>query len=528
MGLLVDIFGYLTVVLRGLTLAAQSGTIGGIAFLALVARPFAASLGAPGALIERRCRVFLAWSALAFALAAALTILLEAAVLMGSLDLSLADTLGAGFARANLVIIAAALLIALLCRARLSRQTTIALVALGVIALTAQVATGHAAARLDGRVALGLADFLHMLGAGVWIGGIPYFIVALNRTDNATAHEIVERLTPQMPRFASPDHASLAISQLEARIAASEQTAGAKVPQAYVPGEGLVPPRNAMDIAWSEYNHHWSGIFVLAIGLLALLERTGRAPWARHWPLLFIGLALFLLIRSDPEVWPLGDIGLMASLRDPEVVQHRVFVVIIAAFGIFEWCVRTGRIRRPGAALIFPLLTAAGGMLLLTHSHALSNIKEQLLIEITHVPLALAGMTASASGTCVISIRSCSLMLDSACEWVSSSMPPAAVSSGKISAAPGRRMRPVRTHHSKMPKAAMMTTKTRCCTTSGSRRLAMRPISPSGHTSGSERIRRNSASPMKSSGQCLAHGARPVRSRSASSPIASTKMPDQW
>ena len=512
MGLLVDIFGYLTVVLRGLTLAAQSGTIGGIAFLALVARPFAASLGAPGALIERRCRIFLACSAVAFALAAALTILLEAAVLMGSLDLSLADTLGAGFARANLVIIAAALLIALLCRARLSRQTTIALVALGVIALTAQVATGHAAARLDGRVALGLADFLHMLGAGVWIGGIPYFIVALNRTDNATAwrrigkrfsnismaavavlvvagtvmavvyvgsiaaiygtaygvmvstkvalllmllmlggmnfllverlrrdpatpilrlkrfaeveigigltvlfaaasltsqppgadlttdrataHEIVERLTPQMPRFASPDHASLAISQLEARIAASEQTAGAKVPQAYVPGEGLVPPRNAMDIAWSEYNHHWSGIFVLAIGLLALLERTGRAPWARHWPLLFIGLALFLLIRSDPEVWPLGDIGLMASLRDPEVVQHRVFVVIIAAFGIFEWCVRTGRIRRPGAALIFPLLTAAGGMLLLTHSHALSNIKEQLLIEITHVPLALAGMTA--------------------------------------------------------------------------------------------------------------------------------------
>jgi putative copper resistance protein D len=32
--------------------------------------------------------------------------------------------------------------------------------------------------------------------------------------------------------------------------------------------------------------------------------------------------------------------------------------------------------------------------LLLTHSHALSNIKEQLLIEMTHIPLALAGITA--------------------------------------------------------------------------------------------------------------------------------------
>jgi putative copper resistance protein D len=44
--------------------------------------------------------------------------------------------------------------------------------------------------------------------------------------------------------------------------------------------------------------------------------------------------------------------------------------------------------------LVFPLLCAMGGGLLLTHQHALSNIKDQLLIEITHVPLALAGMTA--------------------------------------------------------------------------------------------------------------------------------------
>ena len=168
----------------------------------------------------------------------------------------------------------------------------------------------------------------------------------------------------------------------------------AAAPQAYVPGEGLAPPRNAMDIAWSEFNHHWAGLFVLAIGLAALLERTGVARWARHWPLLFLGLAGFLLIRSDPEVWPLGDVGILASLRDPEVVQHRVFVVLIAAFGIFEWCVRTGRLRRPAAPLVFPLITAAGGMLLLTHSHALANVKEQLLIEITHVPLALAGITA--------------------------------------------------------------------------------------------------------------------------------------
>ena len=55
---------------------------------------------------------------------------------------------------------------------------------------------------------------------------------------------------------------------------------------------------------------------------------------------------------------------------------------------------RAGGLRRSRAALVFPLLTALGGALLLTHSHALANVQEQLLIEITHVPLALFGITA--------------------------------------------------------------------------------------------------------------------------------------
>jgi putative copper resistance protein D len=134
-------------------------------------------------------------------------------------------------------------------------------------------------------------------------------------------------------------------------------------------------------------------VFVLLIGVLALLNQAGQ-HWARHWPLLFLLLAVFLFLRSDPEVWPLGEISIIDSLRDIEVLQHRFFVLLLVVFGLFEWRVRSGGWRNRNAALVFPLVTAIAGAALLTHSHAIANVKDQLLIELTHTPLALAGIAA--------------------------------------------------------------------------------------------------------------------------------------
>src|SRR5438067_6309172 len=41
--------------------------------------------------------------------------------------------------------------------------------------------------------------------------------------------------------------------------------------------------------------------------------------------------------------------------------------------------------------LVFPMLIAVSGALLLTHSHSLGNIKEEVLAELSHIPLAILG-----------------------------------------------------------------------------------------------------------------------------------------
>jgi putative copper resistance protein D len=157
----------------------------------------------------------------------------------------------------------------------------------------------------------------------------------------------------------------------------------------------MAPPgeRKPIERAWSEFNHHWAGFFVVLMGLGAALERLGVRA-ARHWPLAFLGLAAFLFVRNDPRAWPLGPTGFWESLTLPDVLQHRFFVVLVVVFGVFEWLVRTERLPRRPWAYVFPLLCAAGGGLLLTHSHAMFNLKDEFLTEVTHSPLGILGAFA--------------------------------------------------------------------------------------------------------------------------------------
>jgi putative copper resistance protein D len=56
---------------------------------------------------------------------------------------------------------------------------------------------------------------------------------------------------------------------------------------------------------------------------------------------------------------------------------------------VFEWSVRNNIMRNAWAKYVFPVLSAVGSMMLLTHSHSIANVKDLLMMEMTHMPLAV-------------------------------------------------------------------------------------------------------------------------------------------
>jgi putative copper resistance protein D len=504
MDLLLDIFGFASVLLSGVVRTAQCLTLGSIAFLAFIAVPLGHGAADELRLAPRTVQMT-RWFAWMLLVSVSILVTMQAAILAGTAEITIADALGGDFARAQLVRIVGAILMLLLLYGK--NPSVPLLLALALVDLGAGVTTSHAAARVEDRGLLLGITALHHVGAAIWIGGLPCFLSAMHRlpagemrsrvgarysalsmmsvsaiavsgtfmlidyvgsvdamygtaygmmlatkttlffgllalgygnfrvvralaaspsgsvlrlrrfaevelgvgvtiffvaasmtslppavdltSDRVSLAEITERLVPKWPTLTSPSRDSLAFYEEQKVLAKVDVEHRPATLQAYVPGAGVPLPRNAQDIAWSEYNHHWAGVIVLVMGILALLEKTGKAPWARHWPLLLVVLAAFLFLRSEAEGWPIGTLTLAESLRDPEYVQHKAFMILTTSFAVFEWSVRNQVVRNGWAKYVFPLLCAIGGMMLLTHSHSIANVKELLLIEMTHTPLAV-------------------------------------------------------------------------------------------------------------------------------------------
>jgi putative copper resistance protein D len=504
MDLLLDIFGFASVLLSGVARTAQCLTLGSIAFLALVAVPLGHG-AADGLNLAPRTIQLTRRFAWALLISVGVLVSMEVTILAGTAEISIGEALGGDYAIAQSVRIVGVVLMLVVLHGR--SPSVPLLLALALIDFGAGVATSHAAARIEDRGLLIGITALHHAGAAVWIGGLPCFLSAMTRLpagairsrvgarysllsmisvgaiafsgigmlihyvgsvdamygtaygmmlgtkttlfigllalgygnfrvvrglagnpgesvlrlrrfaevelgvgvtiffvaasmtslppaidltrDRVSLPEIAERLVPKWPALTSPSRDTLAFYEEQTTLAEEKAENKPATLQAYVPGAGAPLPRNAQDIAWSEYNHHIAGAIVLVMGILVLVEKTGKAPWARHWPLLLIVLAGFLFMRSEAESWPTGSLSLADSLRDPEFIQHKTFMVLMTAFAAFEWGVRNQVMRNGWAKYVFPLICALGGMMLLTHSHSIANVKELLLLEMTHMPLAV-------------------------------------------------------------------------------------------------------------------------------------------
>jgi len=503
MARLLQVFGFLSVLFRGATLAFQSLAIGGIVFLIVVL----SRTTEDSAELRQACLRWIRRSAIALAVMQISYVLVNSMILMQSADVSLRQVVGANFVLAGAIGIVSALALLPLTYAKRSASYTDLLLP-AVAILVSSVMTSHSVARLEYRLPLAAFTALHQAATAAWLGGLPYLLIAVRRAprpdfarqlsrrfsqlalvsvvvlasaglvlgfayvgsfkavygtsygamvaakvllfslllflgalnfqlvrngpasailgslkrfgeaeigigitviltaasltslppaadlihDRVTGSDIFARMSPRAPRFASPS-----VQDLPGEIYAAQKKAfesGPLTPESYVPGQAGTRLNTSAEKAWSEYNHHWAGIVVLVMGLLALVAQAGRIPWARNWPLAFFGLSAFLFLRSDPETWPLGPVGFWSTLADPEVLLHRFFAVLVIALAVFEWRVQTGRVASGRAQLVFPALIAVSGALLLTHSHSLGNLKEEVLAELSHIPLAVLAVTA--------------------------------------------------------------------------------------------------------------------------------------
>jgi copper resistance protein D len=503
---LVDIFGYLSVLLNAGTLICQSLLIGGLLFMYWIARP-SAEIAADG--LERVQSLALRWfgfSALALAAVQILYLYINSAVLMATAEIPFSEVTGANFFIAGSIMLAAALLIAILAFVR-NKYSVWYFSLLTLVVLGASVMTAHAASRVDGRTPLIILTALHELATGFWIGGLPFLILGLyvNResatqwyltrrfsqlalvsvvlivfsgvcmsfayvasfhalvgtsyglmliakiamlgalvgmgginflmlrkygpdqviprlrrlveaevgigitiilsaasmtsqppaidlvNDTVAPSHIWMRFRPEWPRLKSPSAAELSTRLPGQHVSDQDPT---RRTVAYT-SEGMpVSLRVLNDMKWSEYNHHWLGLIVLGMGILAVIARTGKAPWAEYWPLLMIGIAIFIFLRGDPECWPLGPKSFWTTWADPEIFQHRAAALLCVAFAVFELRVRRRPTQEGFLPLVFPLICAVGAALLLTHSHGTAFIKEETLAEMNHTPMAVAGVIA--------------------------------------------------------------------------------------------------------------------------------------
>ena len=123
----------------------------------------------------------------------------------------------------------------------------------------------------------------------------------------------------------------------------------------------------------SEFNHHLAGFFVVLAGLLILAEQSAGflRPLLRYaWPVCFLLSGAFVLVWSDTELWPFAEQSWRFGLtHHPEVLQHKVFAVLLLVLGVIELQRARGVLTAKWSQAAFPVIAVIGSFLLFFHDH---------------------------------------------------------------------------------------------------------------------------------------------------------------
>jgi len=161
-------------------------------------------------------------------------------------------------------------------------------------------------------------------------------------------------------------------------------------------GGPAMPPG---DKNFSEFSHHLAGGFVLLMSAGEMSQALTLSAWQPlrlMLPVSMVGAGFYLLIWSDADAWLLPD-GLIAPLiaGDMEVIQHKLYALLLLAVGVVEWFRRRGRLTPDAWRWPLPLFAIAGGALLLMHQHHV--LTDMRLIQAHHRVMSVTAMLAGSA-----------------------------------------------------------------------------------------------------------------------------------
>jgi hypothetical protein len=157
--------------------------------------------------------------------------------------------------------------------------------------------------------------------------------------------------------------------------------------------------RTVDDLRYSELMHRWSGVFVIAMGLVWLGQSLGgRASLlaAQAWPLLLLPFAAFISIFADADIFLVPKLSFWDVISNPAILEHQMGAFIIVILAWLGWRDR----RRPAAerpmGRTLPIIMIFGSLLLLGHAHSALSATEELtnLINVQHAVLGAFGLLA--------------------------------------------------------------------------------------------------------------------------------------